>query len=849
LRRSGLARDTVAAARIYTETDPLMLNRLVGGCKFDGSAMVFPFFNLHGRQVNYNVLRPSRPRRDRNGKLVKYEVKVGAGLRAYLPPLKVVLDSVNTPGAKLLMTEGILKALAGAQAGLPCLGLMGFWGWCIKDSDPKKLIGDLAAISWRGRLVLIVPDRDPTRKPGVNHGAAELARVLTDLGADVRIVTFPPYWRVEGTAPKIGMDDFLMGAGPEALHEWAAAGAAADPLGCMYGTRAAMESARRRAVIGRPWPRPAGEPVGKPIRLDRSPPGTGKSTQDVTFLTTPNASGVLSKSLTINQNHDMCEETANRYAQAGMDAAAYPRFGPDTCRNFDEAEGAVDNGFPVTEVVCPKCRFRDGCPYREGIRAAGEATHAICTTERARLSLPLLADGRGRISIHEDLVNVLRPIWPADRGLEALESVARAAALEAGNPTIRGFLRGLREIAESFHVVLNDPMVKRTAEVSLPDPLCRWGRAPEGALAALYGKGLEMGFPPPNSSRLVMAAALGQLDALYLCVEQFEKEGGPVLYRSLRGLAKVGLPAAADVLINDSTANPADIAGALRGRAVEDITPPGRLPVRHTVVQVIPARDVTIGRETRRVVSILRGLLHDLPCHWRIGLLTHQKHAEKLLKLLGKGERNRLVKVEHFRGTQSRGSNKWVGTCDAIVILGTPRVPPAAIRDHLLRIGKPWAARLTDAEARWGKDWWSGLIVNGSRRTVQTSHYADHDWHDAYRSLVVAELRQAVGRGRGILKAGVPVYLVSTENTSPDDDGRNGYPLAEAGWGQPLTGPQARVLGCLFPDQVSTTAAVAGQCGRSEQWARKFLGQLLAAGRVRKFGERKGWLLNSATVL
>jgi FaeA-like protein len=260
-------------------------------------------------------------------------------------------------------------------------------------------------------------------------------------------------------------------------------------------------------------------------------------------------------------------------------------------------------------------------------------------------------------------------------------------------------------------------------------------------------------------------------------------------------------------------------------------------------LQIIPELDVTRGRTAKSVLPLMRGLLHDLP-HSRIGLLTHRRLAKELPALLSKEDRGRLVEdmVHYFGGGLSRGSNLWIKTCDALIVLGTPRIHPNDIRLHLFRLGKVKAAGRTKEEAGWGWDYWSGVTESGQRRTVKCWHYADHDWHSAYCSLVRSELVQAIGRGRGILPEGIPVYVVTTENLAPphDDDGRNGFPLVEEGRFAPLTDAQVRVLACLTSPSPTTTRAVAHRLGVSQRKVREHLAELVRAGRVRKVGETRG---------
>src|SRR5262249_25078350 len=146
---------------------------------------------------------------------------------------------------------------------------------------------------------------------------------------------------------------------------------------------------------------------------------------------------------------------------------------------------------------------------------------------------------------------------------------------------------------------------------------------------------------------------------------------------------------------------------ALTGRPVTDITPDGELARRHPVVQI--AHDVKIGTAPKRVRGVLAAVLALLPGFRRVGVGCHQRHeAARARACPGLG-------VGPFGGPDGRGSNEWYRECDVLVILGTPRVPPAAVRTELLRLGKLEAAGLDERGAGWGRVEWDGAGTNGRR--------------------------------------------------------------------------------------------------------------------------------------
>ena len=163
----------------------------------------------------------------------------------------------------------------------------------------------------------------------------------------------------------------------------------------------------------------------------------------------------------------------------------------------------------------------------------------------------------------------------------------------------------------------------------------------------------------------------------------------PRLRRSLVGVGIMAMPGNATVILNDATATHDDVAGALGERAVTNITPPFALPLETAgICRSSPRHDVTKKRQPAQVLSILRGLLYDIPQR-RVGLITHKHLAERLPALLTEAERraagqgcllprDREPRVEHV----DRGVRLPDRPGDAT------RVPTEMIRTHLLRVGE-----------------------------------------------------------------------------------------------------------------------------------------------------------------
>jgi hypothetical protein len=131
------------------------------------------------------------------------------------------------------MTEGMKKAAKADQEGFPCLGLVGVDAWSKprkKDAagrriGKRELLPDLSVVAWTGRVVTIVYDSDLAEKPEVACAERALAQALTTAGANVRVARLSA--RPDGT--KMGLDDFLVDRGPEALRSLLATARPPDP--------------------------------------------------------------------------------------------------------------------------------------------------------------------------------------------------------------------------------------------------------------------------------------------------------------------------------------------------------------------------------------------------------------------------------------------------------------------------------------------------------------------------------------------------------------------------------------------------------------------------------------------
>jgi len=746
---SGLSDATIAASGMHTLHDPAEVARILRWrqpAKSLGECLAIPFPDPFTGQFNgFARVKPAHPRPGAG----KYEQPQGVGLRAYFTPGARM--AIQKPGFTVGVTEGEKKSLASDQAGCACIGLTGVFAWQQRwedKSSERELIPDLDQIDWQGATVWICFDTDEKRKPQVNLARAELARILTAHGARVVFVDFPlgPIGN-DGKREKQGIDDFVVrsGDGGAAFRELVRRAVLPEPeVVSLDEYRRMMASARVKST-GRPG-----------LYQDVGPPGAGKTHADI------EACRVAGRSLTILRTHKNCEEVERMYMEHGLDAAAYPELCGDVCPNISEAEKAMAWGLSPSSAVCPECPFAVECPYRGEMERAEASPHRIATHHRARHCMRSIAEGCSYISVHEDPQELLRPTVEVAGGFKEVVAAIRIAADRVwgrANQTARHFLGKVEDAAHLLADVLNQ--AETTGQIDLPASAGQPPRIDVILFHAIAEAGVSFN---GDALRVCRAIAEETLHEISVRVDQVMGRGRKTeVRRTIVAVWQTELPDTAAVWINDATATPEEIE-ALAGVPVANQTPAGRLEMLHSIRQV--SVDITKQTTDSTVVKILRGVVAHHPAARHIGVICHQQHARAIrgtarrAPLLDAAIRSRIAMVEHFRGGQARGSNEWLNTCDLLIVLGTPRVPPEVVRTRLIAAGK------IDAAARdggWGPDYWSAVDRTGRRHTVRSLGYTDHDWHAAHRAVVAAELRQAIGRGRAVCEHGMPVVVVSTE--------------------------------------------------------------------------------------
>jgi hypothetical protein len=221
LRSCGLMDTTIAAAGLYSVTDPARAAQLLNwrGDAGPAPAIALPIFGFDGNVVQ-TVLRPDVPRIRENGSIAKYEQPFGEHHRVWFPPSGLLShERLIDAEEPLICVEGVKKALAAIQGGRVSLSVNGVSVWhdAVHRANHKgepgewQLHQDLSPLRLRGRVVYIAFDGgDTTENPAVILAEARFARLLLDVGADVRLLRIP----FAPKGPKVGLDDYLARVAP-----------------------------------------------------------------------------------------------------------------------------------------------------------------------------------------------------------------------------------------------------------------------------------------------------------------------------------------------------------------------------------------------------------------------------------------------------------------------------------------------------------------------------------------------------------------------------------------------------------------------------------------------------------
>lgn len=126
----------------------------------------------------------------------------------------------------LIVTEGELKAAKACKEGFPTLGLGGVYNWR-SNRFGIEWLPSLSPIEWKKRHVYLCFDSDYKTNPMVCAALRDFASELQRRGAFCYLVALPQLPGLE----KVGLDDFLVHAGPSANEMFRELLTHAEPLG------------------------------------------------------------------------------------------------------------------------------------------------------------------------------------------------------------------------------------------------------------------------------------------------------------------------------------------------------------------------------------------------------------------------------------------------------------------------------------------------------------------------------------------------------------------------------------------------------------------------------------------
>ena len=611
------------------------------------------------------------------------------------------------------------------------------------------------------------------------------------------------------------------------------------------------------------------ESLGYPgsVFSDNSTTGAGKSTADQAAMK------VAGSSITFLPTHEACNELADTLNNNGLPAAAYPRVDELTCHRYGDEKHPGDAqlvqlaGLDVGSALCPECPYYSCCEYQQRREEARNAPHAVATHARAAHSRFAPAAGKPVVFIHEDCLGLLRPTkriaaTPSAPGqphlghltevldvagkaldiaktMDDQEKVAFAVSLFKSTKDLIVRLQDgrLLEEVKAANAAGQLKAVSRVKRLPLKPHLNRPERTDYLLYKAMRALGVNLN---GDALRVCLSFACGELESLCLVVDDtFTKGGQREFHQSLVGVWRTKVPHDVPVWFEDATGD-CNLLSDLLGRPVVDRTPNGRL--EHVVPPAqYPSQDVTMQTSGNVVRGLVRGLLSKHPDAHKVGIITHRVHLPELKKLESYWK-DRIHMMDYYRSGNDRASNRWLD-CDLLLVLGTPRVPPSAVREGLVRIG-----RVEDAgkDGFWGAVAWEGRTISGELVEVQGLGYKHPSWAEVHQLLVRNNLVQAVGRGRSVRNGGVPVLVVSNESLAvpllseklepvKDSVAKTFLALAELS-------PENATIYIVGKTGVST--AMIAQCtGLSKTQTKEHCGTLLHLGLLARKGARGGWIM------
>ena len=169
--------------------------------------LLIPLFGTNGELGGYQY-RPDNPRKDKNGKPIKYETPKSQRNMLDIPP--TVREAVRKGRQVILISEGARKADALATLGIPVINIAGVYGWRGKnEEDGNTALSDWEDISIKGNIFVLAFDSDILTKAEVHQALSRFKRFLEGRGAkQARILVLPHL-----LSGKTGVDDYIFETG------------------------------------------------------------------------------------------------------------------------------------------------------------------------------------------------------------------------------------------------------------------------------------------------------------------------------------------------------------------------------------------------------------------------------------------------------------------------------------------------------------------------------------------------------------------------------------------------------------------------------------------------------------
>lgn len=758
----------------------------------------------------------------------------------------------DTGHGPIVLVEGPSDTAAAIDIGLSVIGRP-------SNRGGVAFLGELLADIPAGREIIVIGERDekpdgewPGRKGAITT-ARELAKRL-----DRRIGwSFPP-GNAKDTRGWVGEYDYSLPA-PHLAGEFLAGldiayaepaividvAEPALPIVTLNEQREDMFAARKNLL----------DYCG--FAVDTSPTGLGKNFADIRLIESEKISALIGV-----PTHDNAAELVAELRAEGVNAVAMPgRTTSGKNKNCEEprADEAQAMGLQPSEAVCHSfCKYKYDCQkygYLHQLQIAKEADVIVATHQRiAHAGFETIQDGKPYVAIHEDYIDIIRPkasirslhLGQLGRIVESIIYDIDFLPKVYGSGMRIKFGEGTHEVPDGdaaeeykhhfgFLQALHDVILDLISQINQADDCemivpTRTCNPPKRVQAKLFKatRLLEIKFPEGEQPwSFIFQWMRGEVKSAMILVDNV----GTQKYKTIVGFRENN-PAAGQgpVLFADATADIEVLSEMLNG-PVKDITPGGEVERQKQAVQI--PRDINLKTDKRHAGSLVAGVIAERPDLPRVGLITHRQVIESDEFRAGLGEyAERIVKQTYYGSGEDRGSNEWHRECDLLIVAGTPRVPPSAVRYRLLQIGRSEHAAIKDPE--WRSLKWRVIDTDGNAAEIQGSGYGNEAWRRAHRQLVRAKLVQAIGRGRTLSESGCEVVVISNEECGLSV--RVSNPMSES---------DRAVLSILrrlgAAGDAVVTKAIANEAGLTTRRTQILLNEMVESGRAERVGRRSGW--------